>query len=438
MRRPPTLKPVTFRGLAPAIPALAALILVAGACGSTTRTSTPTTQAGTSSAATSGSGGAATTQGVTANSITVGGVDVVNGQGYSYADVCNGAQVLFKKVNAAGGVNGRTIHYVGCLDDGGSSGTDNAQTTRLVESDRVFAIVPASILFTGSSVAVNANVPYFGWGISPYFCNNSQGFGFNGCTGPTNPNWTDTSWATMIKKALPNVTTVGIQSLDIPPTHVTSAAAVKGFAAEGLKLVYQDGSIPLTGVADYTPYVQKIIAANPQVLVLQVQTPVPLISALRAAGYKGATLDAVDDSAQLLSNPSTARALEGAYVVTSFSPDPNNAGMQQMRADAKQYGTANQVIDDSFAQGYFSAAMFIDMVQKAGRDLTSTSFYKVANNSGYCFDGNGAMGSVCYPTGHTDYTGCVALVQIKNSTFAPTVPITCSTGIGNNASQKSS
>jgi branched-chain amino acid transport system substrate-binding protein len=402
------------------------------ACSSAGSTS-PTTQAGSSSTASSNT----PTQGVTSDSIKVGGVEVVNGQGYSYADVCSGAQVAFNAVNATGGVNGRKINFTGCLDDGGTSTLDNSQTTRLVEQDKVFAIVPASIIFSGASIAQQANVPYFGWGISPYFCNNTQGFGFNGCTGPSNPNWTDTSWATMLKKIDPTIKTVAIQSLAIPTTETTAKAAVRGFTAEGLKTVYQDLSIPLTGVSDYTPYVQKILAANPQAVVLQVQAAIPLISALRAAGYKGITVDAVDDSAQLLQNPSTAKALDGSYVVTSFSPYPGNAGMDQMKADATKYGTSSTVVDDSFAQGYFSAAMFIDIVKKTGKDLTYNTFYKTANNSGYCYNGNGAMGSVCYPIGHTDYTGCVALVQVQNAGFVPKVPITCSTGPGNNASKQS-
>ena len=63
--------------------------------------------------------------------------------------------------------------------------------------------------------------------------------------------------------------------------------------------------------------------------------------------------------------------------------------------------------------------MFIDMVKKTGKNRTYNTFYKTANNSGYCYNGNGAMGTVCYSPGHTDYTGCVALVQVRNAAFVP-------------------
>ena len=115
------------------IAAFALVSLVVAACSS--EPSWASTQPSTATSSTP-------TQGVTSNSIKVGGVEVVNGQGYSYSDVCNGAQVEFDAVNAAGGVNGRKINYTGCLDDGGTTKTDNSQTTRLVEQDKVFAIVP--------------------------------------------------------------------------------------------------------------------------------------------------------------------------------------------------------------------------------------------------------------------------------------------------------
>jgi ABC-type branched-subunit amino acid transport system substrate-binding protein len=374
---------------------------------------------------------------VTATSIKVGGVQVVNGQGYSYANMCKGAELVFKKANAAGGVEGRTFDYVGCRDDGGASDKDVAETTRLIQDDKVFAIVPASIMFSGSDVAVRANVPYFGWGVAPYFCDKPQGFGFNGCTGPKDPAWTNATWGELALSAVPGAKTVGHQSLDIPPTKVNSAAAIRGYESVGLKLVYNDQSLPLTGVTDYTPYVQKILQANPDVLVLQMQSPIPLISALRAAGYKGMTFDAVDYAPQLLKDAGTAQALEGAYVVSPITPfeSADNAGIKQLLDDVKKFGDAGQVIDGQFAMGYFSAAMFVDMVTKTGKDLTYDTFYKTANGGNYCFDGNGALGKICFPIGHSDQSSCLAMVQVVHGAYVPKAGMTCKPGPGNNGSK---
>ncbi|MGD9996415.1 MAG: ABC transporter substrate-binding protein [Ilumatobacteraceae bacterium] len=380
------------------------------------------------------SAGATPTRGVTDTTIKVGGVQVVNGQGYSYENMCKGAEVVFDKVNATGGINGRTIDWVGCRDDGGVSDTDTAETQRLIEQDEVFAIVPASIIFTGSEIAQQANVPYFGWGISPYFCNNEQGFGFNGCTGPTDPEWTNSTWAKLAKTVVPDAKTVGHISLDIPPGKVNAAATKRGYEAEGLELVYDDGSLPLTGVADFTPYVQKILEANPDVMVIQIQTPIPLISALRAAGYEGATFDAVSYGPTYLEDEAAAQALEGSYILTSVTPFESTdvPGIKQLLEDVQTYGDADQVVNDQFAMGYFSAMMFVDMATKAGPDLTYESFYDVANHGDYCFNGDGALGDICYPAGHANQSGCLALVQVVDGAYVPREPMTCTTGIGNN------
>jgi ABC-type branched-subunit amino acid transport system substrate-binding protein len=372
------------------------------------------------------------TPGVSDTAIKVGGVQVVNGQGYSYADMCKGAQVVFDKVNDTGGVNGRTIDYVGCRDDTGVSDTDTAETQRLVEQDKVFAIVPASVIFSGSEVASKANTPYFGWGISPYYCDNAQGFGFNGCTGPKDPNWTNPAYAQLGKKVVPGAKTIGHISHDIPPGIVNAAAAKRGYAAEGLELVYDDETLPLTGTSDYTPYVQKILAANPDIMVIQIQTPVPLITALRAAGYKGATLDAVSYNPNLLKDAAIAQAMEGSYVVTAITPFESTdiPGVKTLLDDVAKYGAKDQQVNLQFAMGYYSALMFIDMATKAGKNLSYDSFYKVANDSGYCFNADGGLGNVCYPKGHTDSNGCYALVQIQQGAFVPKEPMGCSSGIG--------
>jgi ABC-type branched-subunit amino acid transport system substrate-binding protein len=397
-----------------------------------TAATTAVTTPGTTAPAATTPASTTPTPGVTDTAIKVGGVQVVNGQGYSYADMCKGAQVVFDKVNAAGGINGRTIDYVGCRDDTGVSDTDTAETQRLVEQDKVFAIVPASIIFSGASVAQKANTPYFGWGISPYFCNAPQAFGFNGCTGPSDPNWTNPSYAQLGKKVVPGAKTIGHISLDIPPGKVNAAAAKRGYEAEGLKLVYDDESLPLTGTSDYTPYVQKILAANPDIMVIQIQTPVPLITALRAAGYKGATLDAVSYSPTLLKDAAVAQAMEGSYVVTAITPFESTEipGVKTLLDDVAKYGAKDQQVNLQFAMGYYSALMFVDITTKAGKDLSYDSFYKVANGGSYCFNAEGGLGNVCYPKGHSDSNGCYALVQIQKAAFVPKEPMGCSSGVG--------
>jgi ABC-type branched-subunit amino acid transport system substrate-binding protein len=407
-----------------------ALVLLAAACGSSKKaasSSTTSASSGTSSGASS-----TPTQGVTDTAITVGGVTVIQGQGFTYVDQCNGAEIYFKKINAEGGVNGRKINYVGCLDDQASTSMDNTQTQRLIQQDKVFAIVPASIVFTGYTFATQANVPYFGWGISPYFCDNSQGFGFNGCTGPTSPNWISPTWGKLMRTVSPNAKRAAFIAPDIPPGRVTLKAISAGAQSLGYDIVYSSSSVPLAGVADWTPYAQQIIQSHPDVVFNLTQESVPLTAALRAGGYKGPISDAVSYSPALLGNQQSAQALDGEYVITSTAPfESQNAGIQQMISDVRKYGASGQALTDPLSQGYFSAMLFVDIVKQAGKNLTYDSFYKVANGGNFCDEFNGALGKLCYPIGHKNSSGCNAMVQITNGKFEPKQPITCAPAPGN-------
>lgn len=411
--------------------ALMAVILIAGAC-SNNPAAPPTSAPATSSGP--------PTQGVTDTSIKVGGVTTINGPGFTYVDWCNGAQIVFNKVNDEGGIAGRTIDFIGCKDDVVSPDKNAALTKELIEQDKVFAIVPGSELMTGADLAVRANVPFFSWGISPYYCNNDQGFGYNGCTGPTNPDYNFANWAQLVKAVNPAAKTVGAISLDIPPGKVNRASINRGNTEAGLEIVYDNGSLPLTGTTDWTPYVQGIIDANPDALECQMAFCVPLYAGLKAAGYTGILIDAVSYNPALLSNPATKGALDGVYVLIGQSPweETDNPAVATARAAVEKYGKADQVLTGELMQGYTTASMFVDMLQKVGRDLTYDTFYALANGDDYCFDGGGLEGTTCFPKGHTDSNGCLAVVQAQGEVFVPKFPAdTCFPRPGQEASSNS-
>jgi branched-chain amino acid transport system substrate-binding protein len=417
----------------------AAIVLIAAGCSSSGNGGGGTTSAPpeTSAPGTSSGGPATQTRGVTDTSIKVGGVTTINGQGFTYVDWCNGAGIVFKKVNAAGGIAGRMIDNVGCKDDAATPDKNVAATRQLIEDDGVFAIVPGSELMTGVDLAVKANVPFFSWGISPYYCNNDQGFGYNGCTGPTNPDYDFRNWAGILKKIKPDIKTVGIISLDIPPGKVNRAATNRGNKAEGLDVVYDNGSLPLTGTNDFTPYVQQIMAANPDALECQMAYCIPLYAGLKAAGYKGILLDAVSYNPALLQADATKGPLQGVYVLVGQEPweSTNNPAIAAAIADVKKYGKPGQVLTGELAQGYTSASMFVAILEKVGKDLTYDNFYKAANGDDFCFDGGGLEGTTCFPKGHTDSNGCLAVVQAvgdKSETKYPAT--TCFPAPGQDAS----
>jgi branched-chain amino acid transport system substrate-binding protein len=96
----------------------------------------------------SGSGGSdaaaaneASDVGVTADSVSVGAHFPLTGVAApGYSEIPTGAQAYFDFVNAAGGVNGRTINYK-FLDDGYNPTNTSQVTNQLVLDDQIFAMV---------------------------------------------------------------------------------------------------------------------------------------------------------------------------------------------------------------------------------------------------------------------------------------------------------
>ena len=165
------------------------------AAGATTAAAqTTTTEPGSDPVAPAGR-----TRGVTDTSIKVGGL----GYSFVYGGADIGAKARFQRANDAGGVNGRTIDYLGFTDDGGDPTAGTAAATKLVEQDGVFAVVPTVTPdLAASTYLVDQKVPYFGWALSSNFCGNPYGFGFTGCPVPKNA--TSNAWPLLIGKVFPN------------------------------------------------------------------------------------------------------------------------------------------------------------------------------------------------------------------------------------------
>lgn len=80
------------------------------------------------------------TPGVSARSITIGGTFPFSGSASLYAAVGRGQAAYFQWVNDHGGVNGRQIKFI-TLDDGYNPANTVQLTRRLVEQEKVFAVV---------------------------------------------------------------------------------------------------------------------------------------------------------------------------------------------------------------------------------------------------------------------------------------------------------
>ncbi len=409
--------------------ALTCLLLVISAC--TTSTSSSTASGGSGST----SGGSGSTQGVTNSSITVGGlIYKTTSFGASVAGTEIGAKALFQRINDTGGINGRKIDFVGAQDDNGDPSKDLAAAQRLVEQDKVFAVVPVNTFaFTAGSYLAQHNVPFFGYGYLTDFCktSNQYGFGFNGCVFPTAGAPESQQFFYSLAKVVgvhgQATAYIGTNSPEDIPFRKQFADAAN---AVGFKFVGLAPSIPQPNTpTDWSPYVNAIMHLNhgsqPEILYSNAPNASVsggLFSALRAAGYRGILIDGVSYRANVLQNAQTRSAYQGAYIGVAVQPTQyNSPAVQQMKQDiAKVAG--NVPVDLDMEVGYATADVFVQILKLAGRNLTTARFLAVARHDSV---NSGISGPVSFPLGFSVGQLCAAIVRVEGSQFVLSQPLTC-------------
>jgi len=421
---------------------LAVGALLLASCSSNSSSSTTTTAATATSVANSGS----SALGVTANSIAVGGlIEKTSATGYSEKDAEIGAQAYFNTVNSDGGVYGRKINYVAGLDDGGSPTQDLTQAQALVQENHVFAVDPvATATFDGASgYLVSKNVPFFGWGVAPGFCNNSVGFGYSGCLIPSTPtDQVGTTPAGLITDLLKQQgtykkgMTVGLVAEDDTAGTFGITVSKAAFVADGYKVVYDQATIPATSAtSDWSPYVNAIMTSNngkpPDIMYYVTVLPntIGLSEALKSAGFKGVGLDATSYDPSVVTEAQSRSASQGRYTWTGgYAPFEANTPATQAEKAAieKIIGPTSGPLSEQYSVGYWSAALFVAILKKTGPNLTTASFLKTANTD-FSYGVPGGLGTVQYPQDHTETAPCGALVQISGAAFVQKVPLTCYT-----------
>jgi branched-chain amino acid transport system substrate-binding protein len=387
--------------------------------------------------------GAASTTGVTSKTITVGGlIEASSATGTNDSTSATGAKAYFNTLNAHGGINGRKIVYAGSETDFGTPTKDLTAAKTLVEDKHVFAVVPVATpaLASGGTYLVSSKVPFFGWGVEPSFCNDTIGFGFSGCLVPSaKTDKVATTPAGLLETYLKKQgtykkgETVALIADDTIAGSFGITVSKAAFVADGFDVVYSKASIPSTGTTNYAPYVSTILksATGKPPAIMYYVTVVPqtigMSDAMESAGYKGLQLDPTSYTPNIVNTPSTDKPMQGHLSWTQFSPSSlDNASVKaENKAYTKLTGKSAVIVPSYFTIGYLSAALFSAIAEKAGKNLTRTSFLKAANSGKFKYGITGLMGTVTYPTDHTEATPCGAMMLITGKSFKPEVPITC-------------
>ena len=386
--------------------------------------------------------GTGLTRGITSTSISVGCVYT----SADYAGYIGGIQAAFYEANLKG-IDGRKINLVPCKDDTGGVQSDVSEVEQLVQQNQVFALLSLTeYILPGSTNFLNTNqVPYYGWGFNPGFCGYRWGFGWNGCLSPvllpaSNPlhNVDEGNLATAIIKTsgLPaSKVRFAVQAENSPSGTSGNADYDTLFKALGAKVVYSEANFPLTVTGiDFTPYVQAIMAAKPNIVFIS--TPFAdvggMVSALKAAGYKGITMDFVTYSPGLLgSSAQLASALQGEYDSVQVVPQEESSSpfVQQELAALKASGQ-QPFLTLGASIGYAEATELVEQLQAVGKNLNTKTFDQTVNGgkfTNFTTIAAQGLGKLLWPAAHFLPADCAAIVKVSGTAYTVENPYKCYT-----------
>lgn len=369
--------------------------------------------------------------------IKIGGVvSKTTSSGYSKADTDLGAKARFMMANDEGGVNGRPIDYIGSEDDVQDPARTTTAVRKLVQQDKVFALVPVNTTTIGGSADfLNENkVPYIGWGTLPAFCSKEYGMGYNGCLVPGPGGSVNTSWPGLLTAILGGSSqgkTVALITQDTDAGKFGLRTYQQAFPASGFTVTYGKSTVPGTTVpTDWSPWVGEIMSSNggkaPDVVVSIMQTPanIGLFTALKRAGYQGVLTDATDYDPALLKQAASREALQDVQVFVQNMPFestlPEMAKFKEYISKAK--GSPVTEWNQSMMVGWNAADLFVAIAKKAGPNLTVDTFQAAA--AGFQ-DAYPLVGDRKFPEGRKDSFGCGAMVQLKGDNYTITSPYKC-------------
>jgi branched-chain amino acid transport system substrate-binding protein len=395
---------------------VAAASISVTACSSSKKSSTgstggATTTSGTASASASGSGGGS------GSTIKVGVLADLTGVASStFSTSEKGIKAYAQGVNADGGVNGHKIEYVMADTTSTPAGALTA-AQKLVQQDKVFAVISDSASFYGASAyLLKQGVP-------------ALGTAFDG------PEWQDKK-NTNLFDALPNVsqatvytgtgqaakklgaTTCGSLGYSSSPSSTASIKAFqKSCVAAGLKDGYSTGVA--FGSTDVAPVALAMKNAGVDFAFMSTVTNTGFAFA-QAAKQAGSNLKLsfpTGYGGDLLKVPAAVQAAQGFYFTVTFQPI-------EMQTDAtKLLQQRLQAAGESSAPGYAEQVAYLSMsalargIKAAGDNPTRESFIS-GLRAVTDFDADGLLSPLKVSFNDYDPTqSCSWYVQLQGSKF---------------------
>jgi branched-chain amino acid transport system substrate-binding protein len=409
--------------------AVAALLPIATACGSSSPPSAGPAPAGIQAAGgqSGGTGSGAVSAGGT---IKLGFVtDLTGGLGSSFSTTAAGAQALVDKVNATGGVDGRKLQLL--VADTASSPTQAVVAIQSLLSRGAFGIITVSgVSPVGSYAALQKqSVPVVGAcfdGLEWSDPANSNMFSYMGCNAKLP---TTTTWGAFLKQA--GVTKMSAVSYaDIPTSKALAQSWINTAKSVGLQVGTNFDSVT-TDQTNFSSLALSVKSSGSDGINSDLATApsIALANALSGLGYqpKASVYGQSLYDPSTLTDATTRATLQNAYIWTQYEPlSANTPATRTFSADIKKYGGVSGVPSFGFVNGWLSASLFVAGLQEVGQGTLTRSSYIAAMHHLSGFDADGILPSkINFATRWgqgaqgQDIDNCTFMVQLRGETFYP-------------------
>jgi branched-chain amino acid transport system substrate-binding protein len=341
------------------------------------------------------------TPGVSASSIVIGQSAPLSGANADFGnDIRNGALAYFAKVNAAGGVHGRKIELA-TLDDGNQVARAEANSKKLVEEQRVFALfgyASATLSRPALPLIAQHKVPFLSpfTGADPMRVFNKHVYNMRA------------SYADELEKIVDHYATFGIKRFAI--VHYDDVVGRENFGA--VERALKKRNLQIAAVTafkdrakpDIAGGLKEVMKGEPEVVILTTlfKASSDFIKAAQQAGF----------AAQMVSNSfpganplAEALGKSGAGVaITQVVPPPSRRSVpvvQEYQAAIEKL-LGKRDLSSTALESFIAAKVTVEAIRRAGPKLTREGFAQALDNM-KAYDAGGYLMSFS-PTDHNGST----------------------------------
>lgn len=280
-------------------------------------------------------------------------------------NITNGVQVAVDKINEEGGINGRLIELV-TYDEKGSQETAKQVVTKLVEVDKVCAIIaPASSadLKATMSITEDAGIIQIGSGVSAALTNIGAEYTFRS---GVNGQYINSSLVEAMIE-------LGVETF--AALVVNSEYGESGMAVVEESIKASNGAITMVAKeyyngtdVDYSAQIAKLIAADPDAILLYSNTNEASIAIgqVRAKGYEGYLLGPEGCASSEIRNVAGDVAEGLVFVSPYVIPDEIDEALNDVEKDfltryVEKFG--EMVVSDTAYRAYDGACLLFEAMK---------------------------------------------------------------------------